>query len=82
MLRVALVHQTLLLVDELFLKLLFSNLLKLNLTGDLLFDFPLLSFFALVSCLLLMGVLPQKPLILLFLALDSLDRIFILVLLL
>ena len=67
------------LVNKLLLELLLPDLLKLRLAGDLPIDTPLLSLLALVARLLLVGVLSEEGLVLFFLALDSINCIFVLI---
>jgi hypothetical protein len=68
-----------LLVNQLLLELLFPDLLKLHLARHLPLDTHLLSLLALVARLLLVGVLSEEGLVLLLLALDSINCVFVLI---
>ena len=82
MLCVSLVHEALLLVDELDLELLLTDLLKLHLAGDLFLHALLLGFAAPIASLLLMRVLLEKGLVLLLLPLNAVHRLFVILVLL
>lgn len=82
MLGISLVHQTLLLIDQLLFELLLPDLLELHFALDLPLNALLLLFFAFVASLLLVGVSFQQCLILLFLPVDAVNGLTILSLLL
>ena len=82
LLRVSLVHKALLLINQILLKLLLSDLLKFHLTLDLSFNTPLLSLFALIASFLFMRVGFEQGLVLFFLAIDAINGITVLSLLL
>lgn len=80
LLRIPLVHQTLLLVDQFFIKLLLSNLFEFHLPRNLFLYASLLGLSPLVPRLLLMRILPEKCLVLPLLtsyALNSLLVVFL-----
>ena len=70
---IPLVHQALLLINQLFLEFLLSDLLELHFPCNLSFDTLLFGLLALGSCLLLMVVLFRKRVVLSFLAIDSVN---------
>ena len=72
MLGIPLVHETLLLVNQLLLKLLLSDLLQLDFPSDLAFQPSLLFLFVLVASLDLLSMLSQQSLILSLLSHNSL----------
>ena len=82
LLCIALVHQALLLVDQLLFELLLPDLLLFHLTGDLLLNSSLLGLSATIPRLLLVAILPEEGLVLLLLPRDTIDGLLILVLLL
>ena len=75
---ITLVHQALLLVDQLFLELLLPDLLLFHLSSDLLLNSSLLSLSAARPSLLLVRVLSEQRLILLFLPGDAVHCLLIL----
>ena len=79
---ISLVHEALLLVDEILLELLLPDLLELHLALDLPLDSLLLSLFTLRSSLLLVIVSFQQCLIFLLLPINALNGLLVLSLLL
>ena len=82
LLSIPLVHKALLLVDEILLELLLSDLLEFHLALNLPLNALLLLCFALVAGFLLVVVSLKKRLVLLFLAIDSIYSLPVLCLLL
>jgi len=77
LLGIALVHETLLLVDQLDFEFLLSDLLKLHLACDLLLNAALLGFTATMPGLLLARILIQQRLVFFLLPRDSIHRLLI-----